>query len=62
MIMKKNLLLALIIGLGATALMVSFWGSGDAWKELKNVEPIFLMVLSLNFLGIVLVDAEPRYF
>lgn len=55
--MKRNLLLALVIGLGATVFIFSLLGSGDAWKELKNVEPFFLMVLSLNFLGIVLVDS-----
>ena len=57
MSMKRNILLPVIIGIGAAVLIVSLAGSGNVWKGLKHLDMRFIFLLALNFFTIVIVDA-----
>jgi len=57
MSMKRSVFLPLIIGVGAVVLVASLAGSGNVWKDLKQLDVRFIFLLSLNFLAVITIDA-----
>ncbi|PLV56367.1 lysylphosphatidylglycerol synthase transmembrane domain-containing protein [Thermotoga sp. SG1] len=55
--MRRNVLLPVIIGVGAVVLVVSLAGSGRVWKDLRHLDLEFILLLFLNFLVVITIDA-----
>ncbi|PLV60054.1 lysylphosphatidylglycerol synthase transmembrane domain-containing protein [Thermotoga sp. KOL6] len=55
--MKKNILLSLVIGVGAIVLIMSLAGSREVWKDFQDLNLDYLFWLSLNLFTIVSIDA-----